>query len=226
MEASALIESRDLVPLPPVNGRLRDGHVFGPELFELLDDFHLPITIQDFWDGKFVKILWINKRFVEVTGDKTRQARINGINAAGANPTETFVRRAKMWKELVQLDLGMHTDPHKLFPDNKPPIPHYTRKRCHSTRRLHARARALLPARPRRGRGPLQARMRSARLTLPWPPCARRHAANQHGRVWTQGCVHPGRAHPGELRGRRGRAPGRRRVQVLHDGSVHDPGER
>ena len=32
-----------------------------------------------------------------------------------------------MWKNKVQIDLKYHTDPHKLFPDDGTPIPHYTR---------------------------------------------------------------------------------------------------
>ena len=72
-------------------------------------------------------MLWINKKHVEILGEQTREQYLLKLNKRGAAATETFERRLQMWKEKVQVNLGFHTDPHKLFPDDGTPVPHFTR---------------------------------------------------------------------------------------------------
>ena len=112
----------DVSELPPCSASLHNGIVFGDEIFQLLDDFHLPVALMDAWNGNWVEVIWMNKKHVKVLGKHSKEHYIAKINKKSANATATFEKRLQMWKNKVQVQLEFHTDPHKLFPDNQPPV--------------------------------------------------------------------------------------------------------
>ena len=82
------LSAEELASLPPVNPNLHNGHVFGDELLSLLDSFHLPCAIIDFWNGNWVEVLWINLQHCEILGGKTREEYLLKLNVRGENATE------------------------------------------------------------------------------------------------------------------------------------------
>ena len=70
----------------------------------------------------------MNRKHVEVLGgERTMQECVEEINSGGAKATDTFLKRLQYWKSTVQVNHKYHDDPHKLFPQDKPPVPFYTR---------------------------------------------------------------------------------------------------
>ena len=125
--AESQFSKASLANLPPVSAKVHNGHCFNSDVFRLLDSFHLPVAIMDAWDGNWLNIVYMNKRHAEVLGSADPATYMAKINQKGAKVTKTFEKRLQMWKEIVQVHLNFHDDPHKLFPDSGAPIAHFTR---------------------------------------------------------------------------------------------------